>query len=269
MGPLTPFVCVTCGTQFPPSTSPPDSCPICLDERQYVGHGGQRWTTLEELAREHRNRIEEVEPGLLGIGTEPSFAIAQRALLVEGLLWDCITLLDDDTAHRVAARGGIHTIAISHPHYYSAMVEWAERFDARILLHESDREWVMRPSERIELWCGERRTVADGLELVRLGGHFDGGTVCVWRAGAEGRGAMLSGDIVQVVYPLETFVFLGRRFWTEELPVATLLRPLLASSPNGDLTHLIEITDDPAEAVEMILTFAAPAEAKEEQRLTP
>jgi predicted Rossmann-fold nucleotide-binding protein len=65
------------------------------------------------------------------------------------------------------------------------------------------------------------------------------------------------------------FVFLGHRFWTEELPVATLLRPLLAASPHGDLTHLIEITDDPAEAVEMILRFAAPAEAKEEQRLTP
>lgn len=65
------------------------------------------------------------------------------------------------------------------------------------------------------------------------------------------------------------FVFLGRRFWTEELPVATLLRPLLAASPHGDLTHLIEITDDPAEAVEMILRFGAPAEAREEQRITP
>ena len=65
------------------------------------------------------------------------------------------------------------------------------------------------------------------------------------------------------------FVFLGRRFWTDEMPVATLLRPLLAASPHGDLTHLIEITDDPAEAVEMILRFGAPAEAKEEQRVTP
>jgi hypothetical protein len=65
------------------------------------------------------------------------------------------------------------------------------------------------------------------------------------------------------------FVFLGRRFWTEELPVATLLRPLLATSPHGDLTHLIEITDDPAEAVEMILRFGAPAAAREEQRTTP
>lgn len=65
------------------------------------------------------------------------------------------------------------------------------------------------------------------------------------------------------------FVFLGRRFWTEELPVAKLLHPLLAASPHGDLTHLIEITDDPAEAVDMILTYGAPAEAKEEQRQTP
>jgi hypothetical protein len=194
-----PFICVTCGTQYPAAEEPPGGCPICLDERQYVGHSGQLWTTMEELARDHRNRVEELEPGLVGIGTEPSFAVGQRALLVDGLLWDCITLLDDATAAPVEAAGGIRTIAISHPHYYSAMVEWAERFDARVLLHEADREWVMRPSERVRFWSGERRAVSDELELVRLGGHFDGGTVCLWRAGADGGGALLSGDIVQVV----------------------------------------------------------------------
>jgi hypothetical protein len=190
---------VTCGTQFPTSNAPRRGCPICLDERQYVGHDGQRWTTMEELRHGHRNRIEEHEPGLLGIGTDPSFAIGQRALLVEGLLWDCITLLDDATKAAVDAVAGIETIAISHPHYFAAMVEWAELFDARVLLHEADREWVMRPSARIELWSGERHALSDELELVRLGGHFDGGTVCLWRAGADGRGALLSGDIVQVV----------------------------------------------------------------------
>ncbi|MEX0850700.1 MAG: hypothetical protein WD015_04275 [Gaiellaceae bacterium] len=79
------------------------------------------------------------------------------------------------------------------------MVEWAERFDARVLLHEADSEWVVRPSDRIELWSGERRRVSDELELVRLGGHFEGATVCLWSAGASGRGALLVGDIVQVV----------------------------------------------------------------------
>jgi hypothetical protein len=193
------YICATCGTQFPPSPKPPDGCPICLEERQYVGAGGQRWTTVDEVAARHRNRIDELEPGLLGIGTEPSFAIGQRALLVGGLLWDCITLLDDATVETIEAAGGIHTIAISHPHYYSAMVEWAERFDARVLLHEADAEWVMRPSARVEHWSGERRAVSEELELVRLGGHFDGGTVCLWREGAGGAGALLSGDIVQVV----------------------------------------------------------------------
>ena len=67
-GSMTAFICVTCGTQFPPSAEPPPGCPICLDERQYVGHDGQLWTTMVELARDHRNVVEEVEPGLLGIG---------------------------------------------------------------------------------------------------------------------------------------------------------------------------------------------------------
>jgi hypothetical protein len=193
------FHCVTCGAQYPPADTPPAHCPICEDERQYVGLDGQRWITAEELRGDHASRVEEVEPGLLGVGVEPGFAIGQRALHVDGLLWDCVPLLDDDGAAALDAAGGVHTIAISHPHYYTGMADVAERLDARILLHEADRQWITRPSARVELWSGERRAVGDGLELVRLGGHFDGGTVCVWDGGADGRGALLSGDIVQVI----------------------------------------------------------------------
>ena len=192
-------ICVTCGTQYPPADAPPASCPICLDERQYVGHDGQRWTTPEELRAGHRNRLEPHESGLLGVVTEPSFAIGQRALLVDGLLWDCVSLLDDATAAAVEEHGGLRAIAISHPHYYSAMVEWAERFDAPVLLHADDAEHVMRPSPRVEHWSGERHPLWNGLELIRLGGHFPGATVCLWPDGADGRGALLAGDVVQVV----------------------------------------------------------------------
>lgn len=97
------YICITCGTQFAPSAAPPQRCPICLDERQWVNHSGQQWTTPEELRRAHRARIEPVEPGLLGIGMTPRFGIGQRALLVDGLLWDCISLLDDTIEE--AARG--------------------------------------------------------------------------------------------------------------------------------------------------------------------
>ena len=40
--------------------------------------------------------------------------------------------------------------------------------------------------------------LAEGVTLVRLGGHYPGGTVLHWAAGASGRGALLSGDIIQV-----------------------------------------------------------------------
>ena len=143
--------------------------------------------------------MEEVEPKLLGIGVEPSFAIGQRALQVEGLVWDCVSLLEPEVAERLERGGGINAIAISHPHYYTSMIEWAERLDARVLLHEADREWIMRPSERIELWSGESLEVSPALTLIRLGGHYAGGTVCLWSDGAGGRGALLSADIVAVV----------------------------------------------------------------------
>jgi hypothetical protein len=196
---VSAYTCVTCGTQFAPGPEPPESCPVCLDERQFVGHEGQRWTTSDELAQTHRNRVEELEPGLVGIGVEPDFGIGQRALVVERLVWDCVSLLSEATAEWIEAHGGIDSIAISHPHFYTAMVEWAERLDARVLLHEDDREWIMRPSPRIELWSGDRFRVSERLTLINVGGHFPGGTVCLWSAGADGRGALLSGDIVTVV----------------------------------------------------------------------
>jgi glyoxylase-like metal-dependent hydrolase (beta-lactamase superfamily II) len=116
------------------------------------------------------------------------------------LLWDCITLLDDATVAAVRELGGIAAIAISHPHYYSSMVEWSHAFDnAPIYLHAADREHVMRPDPVIHFWEGETLPLLGNLTLVRCGGHFEGGTVAHWPDGAEGRGALLTGDILQVV----------------------------------------------------------------------
>jgi hypothetical protein len=197
------FICVQCGVQFGASAEPPSRCPICEDERQFVRHSGQEWTTLKRLQTDHRNRLEDEAPQLLGIGTEPEFAIGQRALLLQSsggnLLWDCITLLDDRTAAEVDARGGLRAIAISHPHYYSAVVEWAERFDAQIFLHAADREWVVRRNRRMKFWEGTTLSLWDDLTLINVGGHYEGGTVLHWPAGANGRGALLTGDIIQVV----------------------------------------------------------------------
>ncbi|HEX7022496.1 MAG TPA: hypothetical protein VF171_06540 [Trueperaceae bacterium] len=194
------YICVTCGSQFGASEAPPAHCPICEDERQYVGHDGQLWTTLAELGGNHRNRVELLEPALTGIGTEPEFAIGQRALLVQtsegNVLWDCISLLDEATRAAVERLGGLSAIAISHPHFYSSMIEWAHAFDAPVYLHAADRQWVMRPDPAIRFWVGETQQLFGGLTLVRGGGHFEGGTVLHWPQGAGGRGALLCGDII-------------------------------------------------------------------------
>jgi hypothetical protein len=189
---MTHWICATCGTQFAESEEPPAECAICTDPRQYVPEEGQRWTTLDELRADHTNEIRD-EGELTGIGVEPWFAIGQRALLVENVMWDCVHLVDGEAVQVVERRGGLRAIAISHPHYYTGMVEWAHRFDCPVYIHADDERWIMRPDPSIELWEGDVKELGGGLTLVRCGGHFAGGTV-LHRAGL-----LLSGDIVQVI----------------------------------------------------------------------
>jgi len=196
------FICKTCGTQFAETAGPPEGCPICEDERQYVGHGGQQWTTLAQLQAEYHNVVKPVEENLTGIQTHRRFAIGQRALLVQtpagNVLWDCISLLDAPTIAAVKALRGVDAIAISHPHFYSSMVEWARAFDAPIYLHAANEAWVMRPDATVTFWEGDGKELFGGLTLIRAGGHFPGSTALHWPAGAEGKGALLTGDTIQV-----------------------------------------------------------------------
>jgi hypothetical protein len=200
-------ICRTCGVQYPAAR---DDCPICLDERQYVGWDGQAWTTLAELAGAgYRGRIGEEGPGVIGIGCEPAFAIGQRALLITtpagNVLWDMITYLDEELVRQVRDLGGVSAIAISHPHFYGSMISWAHAFGAPVYIHAADRPWVARPDPSVVFWEGDTRQIGDGLTLINLGVHFAGGQVLHWADGADGAdgtagaGALMSGDIITVV----------------------------------------------------------------------
>src|SRR6266536_4549120 len=162
-------ICKTCGVQY---GGPRADCPICLDERQYVGWDGQQWTTLAELrAAGHRGRVQQEGPGVVGIGAAPPTAIGQRALLLRtpggNVLWDMITYIDDDVLAEVRELGGVSAIAVSHPHFYGSMIEWAHALDAPVYIHAKDRRWVARPDDAVVFW--------------------------------DGAGALFSGDIVTVV----------------------------------------------------------------------
>ncbi|MEU1729912.1 MBL fold metallo-hydrolase [Streptosporangium sp. NPDC020145] len=194
-------ICVTCGVQY---ATLRENCPICEDERQYVGWQGQRWTSLAELsAAGHRAVVAEEGPGVVGLGTDPATAIGQRALLVRSaggnVLWDMVTHFDEEVVRQVRELGGIKAIAISHPHFYGSMVEWAHAFDAPVYIHAKDRAWVARPDESVVFWEGETLEIGDDLTLVNAGVHFEGGQVLHRREGAHGPAALFSGDILQVV----------------------------------------------------------------------
>jgi hypothetical protein len=78
------------------------------------------------------------------------------------------------------------------------MVEWSRAFDCPIYLNAADRQWVMRPDATIKFWEGQTKEIGKGLTLIRCGGHFDGGTVLHWQKGADGKGAVLTGDILEL-----------------------------------------------------------------------
>ncbi len=200
------YVCVTCGVQYPESEGPPAGCVICEDDRQYVGRGGQEWTTLAEVRAGHRNRFEELDPGIWTIISEPKFGIGQQAHLVQtaqgNVLADCISLIDDETIARINDLGGLAAIALSHPHYYSTQLEWSRAFGGiPVYIHEDDREWVVEPGDEITFWSGETLEIlpGSGITLVRCGGHFEGASVLHWADGLDGDGAMFVGDTIQVV----------------------------------------------------------------------
>jgi glyoxylase-like metal-dependent hydrolase (beta-lactamase superfamily II) len=197
------YICETCGTQYAESTAPPALCVVCEDERQYVGWNGQTWTTHEALARKYPLRLED-DADLFGIGLPTEFAIPQRALLLPtdagNILWECVSVVSEAVIAALQARGGVDLIVISHPHFYSSMVEWSEALGGvPILLHEADREWVQRPSAHIRFWGGDEYKLSDAVTLIRCGGHFPGSTALHWRDGPRRGGALFPGDALQVV----------------------------------------------------------------------
>jgi glyoxylase-like metal-dependent hydrolase (beta-lactamase superfamily II) len=198
------YICVTCGTQYVESKAKPGKCRICSDDREYVGWSGQKWTTLEKMKRDgYRNVFTRLEPHLYQIATKPEFGIGQRAFLLQTLggniLWECLSYIDDETVRTLNRLGGLRAIAISHPHFYSSMVEWGEEFDVSVYLNRKNKGWIMRQSSRIRLWSGRELGLFDSLELICLGGHFPGSSVLLWPKGAEGKGVILSGDTIYVV----------------------------------------------------------------------
>ena len=195
-------ICVTCGAQYGAATEPPPSCLICEDE-QYVGHQGQRWTTLAELRRAPQHR-RPIEPGLTGFTTEPRFAIGQQAHHRDPSRQHALELhrlVDDDTVAAIERRGGLAAIAVSHPHFFTGVASGAAPW-RRAGFPPRRRPGVGHPSRRSDRLLGGRyggSSAGEWSDAHPLRRAFPGSCVLHWAAGAGGAGALLTGDTIQVV----------------------------------------------------------------------
>lgn len=187
------LVCSTCGTQFPTADKQSlTTCFICDDPRQFTPPTGQVFTTLLELRATSRNRWTPfpADDTFTSIVTEPKCGIGQRCVLIKtplgNVLWDCITLLDDETITTIKSLGGLRAIVISHPHYYSTHVEWARAFQCPVYLAAEDREWTTQMSTH-QVFLSETVTELqiDGkpseVQVIKLGGHFPGSFVALYK----------------------------------------------------------------------------------------
>ncbi|KAH1399262.1 hypothetical protein KXV53_005286 [Aspergillus fumigatus] len=210
------LICSTCGVQYD-TTSGLKSCKICDDPRQYVPPSGQSWATLRSLQAspvKYRNvfTTDPENPNLISIQTAPKFAIGQRAFLcLDGsgfgnILWDCITYLDDETIRHINSLGGIRAIVISHPHYFSTSIQWADAFNCDLYISAEDEEWVANRGDGhgLKLWKGKRLFLpsqaldsaqSSDFVAIKTGGHFPGSSVLWWKSAKK----LLIADTIMIV----------------------------------------------------------------------
>ncbi|MGD8169876.1 hydrolase [Herbiconiux sp. P16] len=200
---MTIWTCETCAVEHPDTAEPPESCAICTDERQWVPASGQRWVTRDGLeASGYRIVVRGLEPDLFAIETDHGLGIGQRGLLLRtpagNLLWEPPGFIDENGIRAVAELGGVAAVTASHPHLTGSSIQWSHAFGgAPVYVAEADARWIQRPDPAIRLWS-QSIELLPGVRMLQVGGHFPGSDVVLWSAGADGRGALLTGDTLMV-----------------------------------------------------------------------
>lgn len=195
------WICVHCGLQHGDSETVPARCLNCSDERESMTHKSPAWTTLAEMQGHYRNVFTSLGDGVTGICTSPAFGIGPEVFLIQtsagNVLWDCVAYLDQQTIDQIRALGELSAIVISHPHMVASVVEWSRSLgNVPVFIHHDNMPWMPRTDPVIHWWQGESLEVNSALTVVRCGGHFPGSCVLHWKEGAQGKGALFTGDTI-------------------------------------------------------------------------
>jgi glyoxylase-like metal-dependent hydrolase (beta-lactamase superfamily II) len=98
-------------------------------------------------------------------------------------MWDCIPYLSAETISYINSLGGLKAIVISHPHFYTTHLLWAETFNCPVYMSREDEEYLSRVDhhERRIFIDGEEEDIqGTGVKAIKLGGHFAGSLVALY-----------------------------------------------------------------------------------------
>lgn len=221
------FQCATCGVERD-SAGLPELCPICVDERQYVSPGGQRWVRPDDVDADIE--LTELEPGLWGLKVSGAVGIGQLAKV---LVTDAGTVMVDVpgaiTAEAVAAvraLGPMRGIIPSHPHMFGLQSLWSQALgDAPVFVSAADADWLGHRPAALQLWEDTIEPVP-GVIASQPGGHFPGSSVVHW-AGGDGTGVLLCSDTIMVNPDRRTVSFL--RSYPNRLPLSAAVVERIAA----------------------------------------
>ncbi|QIW95428.1 hypothetical protein AMS68_000946 [Peltaster fructicola] len=203
------------------------------DPRQYVPLSGQQWTSLRTLRGNHTNEFDALKggPGIWSIKTEPKVGIGQRCFLITtpagNVLWDCITFVDEDTIKTIRNRGGLAAIVISHPHFYSTHLLWANIFDCPVYIAAEDAQWCVTTDHNTRRRLVDRpvQQILPGIDAIKLGGHFPGSMVLRYQPeAAPSKNAHL--------FIADTFMTVPSGLYHVNRPAGTTSYSFLWSYPN-------------------------------------
>lgn len=158
---------------------------------------------MRSSSNNYRNEIvqDKINKHMWSIYTVPKFAIGERAIFLQtpsgNVLWDLITWLDDETINFIKSKGGLKAIVISHPHFYTTHLHWAEVFGCPVYVSREDEEWLSREDGKgvRKFIDGATEEVVPGITAVKLGGHFPGSLVLHW---AEEKELLIADTLLTV-----------------------------------------------------------------------
>ena len=190
-----------------------------------TGEALSQWTEAPSSAA-----TDQVEDAYT-IHTTPKLGIGERAVLIVtphgNVLWDKIAYLDDETVSNIKSYGDLKAIVISHPHFYTTHLDWAEAFDCPVYIAAEDEDWVSRKdvNGRRRLIKGTTEEIVPGVTAIKVGGHFPGSLVLHWQ-----KKLFLADSIVtQPVSRIGSIL---------DCPLSSTMLPGYSSMPQSALYHI-------------------------------